>query len=408
VAVAPLPGGSRGVVSLGAELSVFTTFLYELRHQGVAVGLGEWRAFLSAMARGVAVSPDALYRIGRALLCRSEADFDAFDIAFAKAFEGARLPEDFREQLEKWLEKATRAEAAEAGEGLDDDELLSELLKRLREQDEEHHGGDRWVGTRGTSPFGRGGNNERGVRIGEDDPDGGGGGGRSAVQLAMERRWENYRTDRTIDVRDFEVALRALRKLVREGRYELDLPGTIRRTCDNAGDIELVEQRERQNQVHVVLLMDAGGSMSPHHEQVSRLFSAAYRTKTFKTFTSYYFHNCVYGWLYRDFQQLDRVRTEEVLRDLTPQHRLLFVGDASMAPYELFNVFAWPGTAGHLTGLDWLRRFRTRCPGSVWLNPDPRRYWDHPTVRAIGQVFEMHPLTVDGLHRAVQKLRAPM
>lgn len=387
---------------------MFTAFLYELRHQGVPVGLGEWRAFLSALTRGVATSPDSLYRIGRALLCRAESDFDAYDIAFARAFAGARLPEDFREQLEEWLDKAARAEGERVDPGMDDDELLRELLQRLAEQDGEHNGGDRWVGTDGTSPFGHSGRAERGIRVGGDEQDGGGGGGRGAIQTALERRWENYRTDRTIDVRDFEVALRALRKLVREGRYELDLPGTIRRTCDNAGDIELVEQRERQNQVHVVLLMDAGGSMTPHYEQVSSLFSAADRTKTFKSFTSYYFHNCVYGWLYRDFQQLDRLRTEEVLRDLTPQHRLLFVGDASMAPYELFNVFAWPGTEGHMTGLDWLRRFRARCPGSVWLNPDPERYWNHPTVRAIGQVFEMHPLTVDGLHRAVTKLRAPM
>lgn len=387
---------------------MFTRFLYELRDQGVGVGLGEWRAFLSALAKGVCTSPDELYRIGRALLCRSESDFDGYDVAFAKSFDGARLPEDFREQLEQWLAKESQAEGESVDPAIADGDMLAELLKRLAEQDEEHHGGDRWVGTGGTSPFGRSGRAERGIRVGDANQEGSRGGGRSAMQVALERRWENYRTDRTIDVRDFEVALRALRKLVREGRYELDLPGTIRRTCDNAGDIELVEQRERQNQVHVVLLMDAGGSMTPHFEQVSRLFSAADRTKTFKSFTSYYFHNCVYGWLYRDFEQLDRVRTEEVLRDLTPQHRLLFVGDASMAPYELFNVFAWPGTDTRLTGLDWLKRMRARCPGSVWLNPDPERFWDHPTVRAIGRVFEMHPLTLDGLHRAVAKLRAPM
>lgn len=383
---------------------MFTTFLFHLRAEGIPVGVGEWVSFLDAIKRGLAASPGELYHLGRALLCRSEADFDRYDLAFANAFEGAALPEELREQLTRWLER--RLEAGEQGERVEpelaDEELWRTFLERLAEQREEHHGGNRWIGTGGTSPFGHSGRAARGIRAG------GSGGGRSAVAVAMERRWENYRNDRVLDVRDLEVALRTLRKLVREGRYELDLDGTIRKTCDNAGEIEIVEQRARQNQVHLVLLMDAGGSMAPHHESVSRLFSAAERTKIFKSFTAYSFHNCVYGWLYRDIEQLDRVRAETVLAELTPHHRLIFVGDASMAPYELFNAFSWPGQGSGMTGLDWLQRFRGRCPASVWINPDPRRYWNHPTVRAIGTTFPMFELTVDGLHRAVRKLRAPV
>lgn len=382
---------------------MFVEYLYELRAAGIPVGLGEWGLLMRALQQGIAATPSELYTVSRALLCRSEADFDRFDIAFARTFRGAELSDEMRNKLLDWLSKQVDTpQGPRVDPDILDEDLWKTLLERLDEQSEEHNGGNHWVGTGGRSPFGHGGQAARGVRVG------GSGGGRSAVQVAMERRWENYRTDRTLNVRDLEVALRELRKLVREGRYELDLDGTIRQTCDNAGDIELVERRERQNQVHLVLLMDAGGSMSPHAERVSQLFTAADRSKTFKSFTPYTFHNCVYGWLYRDIAQLDRLPTEQVLAGLTPHHRLLFVGDASMAPYELFNVFGYPGGNAALSGIEWLRRFRARCPASAWLNPDPRRYWAHPTVEAIGATFEMFELSVDGLRSAVRKLRAPV
>lgn len=380
---------------------MFGDFLFRLRSEGLPVGTHEWLAFLDALRRGVIGSPDELYAVGRAILCRTEADFDRYDLAFAASFQGAVLPSDLREELARWLERALQAEGERVDPGIADQDLFRELLDRLAKQQGEHHGGNRWVGTGGTSPFGHSGRASRGIRIGGE------GGGRSGIQSAFDRRWEGYRTDRTLEIRDFEVALRALRKLTREGDLQLDLDATIRRTADNAGDIEIVESHARINQVHLVLLMDAGGSMSPHHEVVSRLFSAAARTKGFKSFTSYHFHNCVYGWLYRDLRELDRVPTEKVLADLGPRHRLIFVGDASMAPYELFGAWGWPGQDVSQSGLDWLQRFRARSRASVWLNPDPVRYWEHPTVRAIGQVFPMFPLTVDGLRDAVRRLRAP-
>ncbi|MEZ4241166.1 MAG: VWA domain-containing protein [Myxococcota bacterium] len=348
----------------------------------------------------MAATPDELYAVGRALLCRSEADFDRYDLAFAAAFRDAVLTPELREKLEAWLRNAQRAEGERVEPSIADQDLWRELMERLREQTERHDGGNRWVGTGGTSPFGHGGRAARGIRVGGE------GGGRSAVGMALERAWEGYRTDRTIDVRDFEVALRSLRKLVREGDTELDLDETIERTAKNAGEIEIVERRARTNQVHLVLMMDAGGSMSPHHETVSRLFSAATRTRGFKSFTAYSFHNCVYGTLYRDIEQLDRVPTEKVLGTLGPRHRIILVGDASMAPYELFSAYSWPGH-DRLAGIDWLRRLRARAPSSVWLNPDPRRYWDHPTVSAIGGLFPMFELTVAGIRDAVRRLRLP-
>lgn len=382
---------------------MFTDFLFNLRMQGLVIGTGEWLAFIGAIKRGLAVDLDALYVVGRAMLCRSETEFDAYDLAFAQTFSDAVLPEELREKLEEWLRNAAQQPEGEwVDHGFEDlQELWNAFQERLKEQKERHEGGNRWVGTGGTSPFGSDGKGANGVRVG------GGGGGRQAVMTAMDRRWENYRSDRTLDIRDMKVALRALRNLVREGQWELDLAGTIDRTCHNAGDIELVDRKERENQVHVVLLMDAGGSMAPHYERVSQLFSAAEQVSCFKSFKSYSFHNCVYNWLYEDFEQLKRVPSGQVLEGLTPRHRLIFVGDASMAPYELFSPFGWPNEE-HSSGLEWLQRFRSRCRASIWLNPDPKRYWDHPTVRAIGETFPMFPLTIDGLRDGIKKLRAPL
>jgi len=387
---------------LGKRL-VFDTLLFNLRTQGLAVGVSEWLRFVDGLKRGLATDLDQVYSLGRCVLVHSEADYDSYDLAFAATFEGVTLDPKYSEALELWLQDPKAFdEAREAGlhnfENLD--QLMEALRKILEEQNERHDGGNRWVGTGGTSPWGHSGKANTGVRIGGE------GGGRSAVRVAGERRWRNYRTDISLDVRDFKVALRTLRHLIREGREVLDLDETIDQTSKNAGEIELVYQKERANRVRLVLLMDAGGSMSPHTALVSRLFSAATETKIFKSFEHYYFHNCVYQWLYRDFQNYDRVATAEVLKNLTHEHRLIFVGDASMATWELMS----PGYAlaqDRRRGIDWVHAFAKKCPGSIWLNPDPERFWNHPTVRAIGDAFEMYPLTLDGLRKGIQHLRAP-
>lgn len=382
---------------------MFTAFLYALRGQGLKIGTGEWLAFLGGLKQGLAGDLDALYVFGRAILCRGETEFDAYDLAFASVFSGAALPPELHAKLLEWLAKtAERPEGEWVDHGFEDLEALWKAFQeRLKEQQEEHHGGNRWIGTGGTSPFGHSGKGAEGVRVG------GPGGGRQAVMVAQDRQWQDYRSDRTLDVRDMKVALRALRNLVREGDLELDLDRTIDRTAHNAGDIELVESRSRENQVRVGLFMDTGGSMSPHHDLVSRLFSAAAQVNCFKSFDHWGFHNCVYGWLYEDYAQMTRVPTSRVLENLTVRHRLIFVGDASMAPYELFSAFGWPNEA-QTAGIEWLQRFKARCPSSIWLNPDPVRYWDHPTVRAIGEVFPMFPLTLDGLRDGIRKLKSPV
>lgn len=382
---------------------MFLDLLYNARARGLSVGVAEHLTLLDALRRGLATDVDGLYHLGRALWCRSETEYDAWDLAFAETFRGAVLPDDLRDELARWLEQAigTRPETAGNWTHLDRDELMKMLLERLREQTERHDGGNRWIGTGGTSPFGHSGNAKGGIRVG------GPGGGRSAINVALDRAWEGYRTDHTLDLRDVKVALKALRALQRDGAYELDVDETIDRSAQNAGEIEIAMRQERKNRLEVVLLLDAGGSMAPHAARVQRLFTAASEVKTFRRFTTYQFHNCPYRWLYTDIERLERVPTHEVLANLSPKTRLVFVGDASMAPYELFAAMAWPGEDG-LSGQEWLRRFRARCPASVWLNPDPPHLWRHPTVSAIGGIFPMFELTVDGLREAVRVLRAPV
>jgi len=384
---------------------MFDLLLYNLRVQKLQVGVGEWLAFLDGLQRGLVVDMGGLYAFGRAVLIQSETQFDAWDLAFESTFAGVQLEPEFSDQLLQWLADAQRTEGPTVELDMNFEEMRRLLMERLREQQERHDGGSKWVGTGGTSPFGSQGRSRNGIRVGP-------GGNRSAVAVAQERRWANYRTDSQLDVRHFQVALRALRKLTREGRPELDLDGTIRKTVSNGGEIDLEFTRERENRVHLVLLLDTGGSMDPHARLVSQLFTAAQEMKGFKSVTIWHFHNVPYGWLYRDYATRDRISMEDIVSRMTPHHRLVWVGDASMAPWELFgryhsNPWGSSNEAAGMAGVDWLRRMKDQCPASIWLNPDPERFWAHPTVSAIGAIYPMYPLTIDGLRDAVQKLRAP-
>lgn len=383
---------------------MFDLLLLNLRSQGLKVGLGEWLVFLEGLKKELVTDLDGLYRFGRAVLVHSETQYDTWDLAFTATFDGVQLPPVLSEQLTDWLAEAMERQGEMVEHDLSPEELRELFEQRLKEQKERHDGGNRWIGTGGTSPFGRAGNSKNGVQVG-------GGGNRSALRVAGEREWSDYRTDSALSSRDFSVALRALRNLAREGPEELDLDDTIDRTAKNAGDIDLSFRRARQNRVHLVLIMDTGGSMAPHARLVEALFTAAEEEKGFKSFEALQFHNAPYGWLYRSYQRNERVSIDELLRSWTPKHRLVFVGDASMAPYELFDPqgfgwgFATRSDTPRMSGLEWLKLIHGRCPASIWLNPDPRRWWDHPTVRAIGAVYPMFPLTVDGLKDAVKRLR---
>lgn len=384
----------------------FGDFFYGLRAAGVKVGPSDWMGLMQALEAGV-VEPSLLdfYRVSRALLVKDEAQFDAFDQVFAAVFGGAEMPTPALQQVLQWLQDPLRRGFSEEDlatlEQLPLDELRRRFEERLAEQTRRHDGGNRWVGTGGTSPFGRGGQNPAGVRIGES------GGTKSAVQVASARHFRPYRHDRALDDRALSVALKRLRRLTRRHEEsELDVEGSIDATCKNAGELELRFAPPRKNEARVVLLMDVGGSMDPHSERVERLFSAAHRLQHFKSFEAYTFHNCVYETLEPARPRDEPIDTAELCRERPAHTFLIMVGDASMAPSELMDVFGaseythWNKTPGVV----WLHRLRRRFPRSVWLNPLPAKWWGGYTTRIIGEIFDMFPLTVDGLDGAVDAL----
>ena len=386
---------------------MFTDFFFHLRSYGLGVSLTEWLTLLDALSRGHGRADlNVFYRLARALLIKRETDFDLYDRAFASYFRDLEDEVSIDDEVMAWLEDPILPEISEEErarlQAIDFDELRKRFEETLREQEERHDGGNRWVGTGGTSPFGHGGHHPSGVRIG------GAGGGRSAVQVASERRFRNLRSDRILDTRQIGVALRRLRVLGRDvGPEELDLDETIDQSARNAGDIELVFRPPRKNRVKLLLLMDVGGSMDPHVELCERLFSATHAAQHFKHFEHRFFHNCVYEKLYTDISRWQGEPTAHVLKQLDRTWSVIFVGDAWMAPWELVRA---SGAVDYFhdnreAGLTWLQRIRSRCPDSVWLNPEPHRIWNAPTIHLIRQVFPMFELTLDGLTEATDVLR---
>ena len=386
---------------------VFLDLFYTLRQLKVPVSITEWMALMEALDKGLARSSlTSFYYLARAVLIKSESYYDQYDQAFAHVFGGKELPADIRQEILDWLAdprnqlRLPEEELAKL-KHLDLDELRRELEKRLQEQTERHDGGSRWIGTGGTSPFGHSGSHPGGIRIG------GPGGGGHAVQIAAARRFRNYRTDLTLDVRQIKVALKRLRQFAREGpEDELDLEATIDKTCREGGEIELVFTRRRKNTVKVLLLMDSGGSMSPYAGLVSRLFSAAHQMSHFRDLKAYYFHNCIYQDLYTDIYNSEAIPTAGLLQNLAADYKVILVGDAYMAPSELFAVGGAIDYYYHndIPGIEWLKRIADHFRYCVWLNPMPPRAWIHTTISAISKIFPMFPLTLDGLEEAVRAL----
>lgn len=383
-------------------------FIYELRQRDVPVGVQEALALSRALGAGLHHnSLDGFYHVARALLIHSEAHLDAFDRAFLAHFRGIEdEAQSVHEKLLEWLKEAIASqreltpEEQALLEQLDPDEIERMLEERLREQQERHDGGNRWIGTGGTSPFGHSGAARPGVRVG------GSGGNRSAFRVASARSFAPYRKDLVLDVRQLSVALRKLRAFAREGgQQELDLDETIDATAKNAGDLEIVTRPPRRPNTRVILLMDVGGSMDPHAHMVSRLFTAASKATHFKELRCYYFHNCVYGRVYKTEGFRQPISVHELLADCGPHYKLIVVGDALMAPYELLAEGA-PLALGDesLRGIDWLGRLEAHFDRACWLNPEPPETWFHNTIEQVAQVFTMFPLTLDGLGEAVAHL----
>jgi uncharacterized protein with von Willebrand factor type A (vWA) domain len=278
---------------------------------------------------------------------------------------------------------------------------LREYEKRLKEQKERHDGGDYWIGTGGTSPFGHSGRNPQGLLVG------GPGGMRSAIRIAEQRYFRNYRDDVTLDIRQIKVALKQLRKLNRTGpEDELDLDRTIDATCKNAGELEFKWKRPRKNAVKLLLIMDAGGSMEPYADLCSQLFSAANSLSHFRSFKYFYFHNCPYDVLYPDIQQRKGESIEHILKVHEPDYKVIFVGDACMAYSELMDKFGDIYYHGYqkAAGIDRLKQFKAHFSHVVWLNPEKTVLRSYPTVQVIAKLFPMFDLSLEGLNLAVKKL----
>lgn len=381
-------------------------FLFELRGKGVPVSTHEWLALMEGLAKGLHESSlDGFYRLCRTICVKDVAHYDAYDEAFLAYFKDVhRAALQVTEEIKAWLDNPEKLaslseEQRKALQGLDLQQLRELYEQRLREQKERHDRGNRWIGTGGTSPFGTGGKNPNGMRVG-------GGGSRTAMQVADERRFREYRKDIVLDVRQIDLALRGLRRLGRDGALdELDLDETIDQTCRNAGEIEVVFRPPRRNRVKVVLLMDVGGSMDPHSELVSRIFTAASRVGRFAKFRSYYFHNCVYQSVYEDAQFRKPVSLTDLIAGSDRDEKLVVVGDALMHPAELLDAGAMYYSAqAHASGLEWLRRLAAHFRRAAWLNPEPDRFWPGSTIEVIASVFGMWHLSLDGLAGAVRYL----
>ena len=394
---------------------MFITFFYLLRGKGLKVSLNEWLSLIEALDKGLCnASLMNFYHLCRTILIKSEADYDKFDMAFAEYFQGIKTPEDIPEEFWKWLNDDIKIRDINDKNMLDDFVLeLAELQKRFRErieeQKEKHDGGNYWIGTGGTSTMGYNGYHERGIRVGGE------GRHKTAVQIAGERNFRDFRQDNILDIRQFQMAFRKLRQFssrIDGAKTELDIEATIDETCDNAGNLKLVWERPRKNTVKLLLLFDSDGSMMPYSRLCSQLFQAVNKSNHFKDLKVYYFHNCIYEHLYTDphCRRGQWVDTEWVLSNLSSEYKVIFVGDGTMAPSELMSKGGncYIGLYNEIPGIDWLKRFKNKYPKHVWLNPIHEEEWEYiygsKTIMKLGELFPMFELTLDGLEAGIKKL----
>ncbi|MEW6693933.1 VWA domain containing CoxE-like protein [Tepidimonas thermarum] len=389
-------------------------FFYTLRAARLPVSVKEYLTLLEALQAGVVgpLNPEAcsiedFYYLARTTLVKDEKHYDKFDRAFAAFFHGVEQIADFtkdipadwlRQTLQRVLSEEQKANAPR----LAWDQLMEELRKRLEEQKERHEGGSKWIGTGGTSPFGHGGHNPQGIRIG------GKGGGKSAVKVWEQRSYRDYDDTQELGTRNIKMALRRLRRFAREGsELELDLPDTIRATAANAGYLDIKMVPERHNHVKVLLLMDVGGTMDEHIQRVEELFSAA--RAEFKHLEFYYFHNCVYDYVWKNNRRryAEKLPTWDVIRKYNKDYKLIFVGDATMSPYEILQPGGSVEYHNEEPGAEWLQRLTHAFPRFAWINPEPQGIWQYRQSIAIIQQLmggRMFPLTLKGLEDAMRLL----
>ena len=383
-------------------------FFLHLKANRLPVSIKEFLALLEALQKHVIEhSLDDFYVLARAILVKDETHFDKFDRAFGEYFKGvealpgmdALIPEEWlRQAVKKHLSDAERAKLEKLGW----DKLMETFKKRLAEQKERHSGGSKWIGTGGTSPFGHGGTHPEGIRVGGRSEN------RSAVKVWEKREYRNLDDSVELGTRNIKIALRRLRRFARQGApEELDLEGTIAGTARNAGWLDLQLRPERHNAVKVLLFLDIGGSMDDHVRVCEELFSACH--SEFKHLEYYYFHNCVYEFLWKDNRRRhsERIDTHDVLHKYGNDYKLIFVGDAAMSPYEILQPWGSVEYNNAEPGATWLRRLTDTWPHAIWLNPESEHAWQYRQSTSLihnllgGRMF---PLTLDGLERGMRLL----
>ena len=393
---------------------MFLEFFNVLRLHGLKISLDEWLVLIDALNRGMAEnSLMEFYYLCRNVLIKSETEYDKFDQAFAEYFKGIESVDEIPQELRDWLShdelERMLEDMPDWAKEYDLETLRKMFRERLSEQTEKHDGGNYWVGTGGTSPFGHGGYNPAGIRVGGE------GRHQSAIQIAGERNFRDFRQDNELDTRQFQMAFRKLRQFssrVDAAKTELDIDATIDATCDNAGLLKLVYEKPRKNTVKLLLLMDSDGSMRSYSRLCSQLFQAVNQSTHLKDLKIYYFHNCIYDYLYTDPYIIDGrwIETDWVFRNLGSDYKVIIVGDAAMSSYELtarggnINWYAW----NNEPGLDWLKKFNRFYHKVIWLNPIKESRWTHAwgarTIQMVREIFPMFELTLNGLDKGIHKL----
>ena len=401
-------------------------FFYTLRSARLPVSVKEFLMLLEALEAGVvgpnsgkadstndeisagAYKIDDFYYLSRTVLVKDEKHYDKFDRAFASYFKGVEMVADFTKEIPlEWLRKNLELELSAEGkakiEKMGWDELMETLKKRFEEQKERHEGGSKWIGTGGTSPFGANGFNPQGIRIGQEKSR-----NRSAVKVWDQRAYKDYDDTQELGTRNIKVALRRLRKFARQGNQEeLDLDDTIRSTAANAGWLDIKMVPERHNNVKVLLLMDVGGTMDDHIHRVEEMFSAV--KAEFKHLEFYYFHNCVYDFMWKHNRRrfAEKFPTWDIIRKYNKDYKLIFVGDATMSPYEILQAGGSVEYNNEEAGAEWLQRLTNAFPKFAWINPEPQGVWQYrQSISVIQQLMgqRMYPLTLKGLEEAMRLL----
>lgn len=397
---------------------MFTDFLYVCRNKGLKISMTEWITFMEALDKGLAHSSlEGMYNLGRMILVKTESDFDKYDLAFMEYFKNIHVGNDVPADILKFLDKGEMDTSNSNADiyAFDVKREMAETKRmfqeRINEQHTEHNGGNYWIGTSGGSAFGHHGRNPGGIRVSGQT------GMQSAFQVMGERKYQDFRHDKTLDIRQFQVAFRRLRQFSTKldiAKTELDLDKTIDSTCNNGGYLHLEFDKPRKNSVKLLLLFDCGGTMMPFAELSNNLFQAVHKANHFKDVKTYYFHNCIYSKVYKDAEcELgDWIDLEDLFKKTDKDYKVIIVGDAQMAPEELFDLNGnYRGPNDGRSGYEWNQLFRSKYKKAIWLNP---RFHGSLTdaawmesERTLAQIYDMYPLTVDGLKEGVTKLMAP-